>query len=117
MDVVQPAVGRRAVEEARPQEAHRDSQCRLNKDNLQGKDHWPYATAMITGPGITGGRSIGAYDPESWFGSPIDLHSGELYDGGTLLSAEHLGATLMALGDVDPEIWLPGISPIDGALL
>ena len=76
-----------------------------------GRDHWPYTSALLIGDALDGGRSIGGYDDQV-VGQRIDLASGELDAGGTLLTAGHLGATLLALGDVDPG----ARSPISGVV-
>jgi hypothetical protein len=77
---------------------------RTPKLNAQaGKDHWPYTSALLVGAGLRGGRVIGGYDA-GHRGDLIDLSTGR--SGDTLITAEHLGATLLALaglpGDVDP---------------
>ena len=67
------------------------------------------------GPGVQGGRVIGGFD-EDWLGRRVDLNSGELDEGGTLMTSAHLGATLLHLGGVDPAEHLSGIDPLAGAL-
>lgn len=76
-----------------------------------GKDHWTYTSALLFGSGIAGGQVVGGLDG-SFLGRPVDLASGGVTDGGTPLVAAHLGATLLALGDIDPGAHLPGIDPI-----
>ncbi len=76
-----------------------------------GKDHWTYTSAMLFGAGVAGGQVVGGMDGR-FLGRPVDLASGAPTDGGTPLVAAHLGATLLALGDVDPGDRLPGIEPI-----
>ncbi len=66
-----------------------------------GKDHWTYTSAMLLGAGIRGGQVIGQMD-DIFEGSPIDLASGDVTDSGVHVDSGHLGATLLALGDVDP---------------
>lgn len=81
-----------------------------------GKDHWPYTCAMVVGPGLQGGRVIGGYD-SYYYGLPVDPTSGEVdEEGGTDLSADVLGATLLRVAGVDPEEHLPGVAVIEGAL-
>ncbi len=75
-----------------------------------GKDHWTFTSAMFIGAGVNGGRQIGAYD-ENLLGKPIDLETGDLSESGTTLSADHIGATILALADVEPEA-----DPIMGVL-
>jgi uncharacterized protein (DUF1501 family) len=86
---------------------------KLNGKN--GKDHWPFTSVMLVGPNITGDRVVGGFD-DVYYGRDIDLGSGELTDEGNLLSSEVLGATLLALGDVDPGTYVADADPILGVL-
>jgi uncharacterized protein (DUF1501 family) len=79
-----------------------------------GTDHWPYTAAMLFGPGVRGGVSVGGYD-DFLLGQPVDLASGAVTPGGTALTAGHLGATVLALGGVDPAAWVAE-SPIAAVL-
>ncbi len=67
-----------------------------------GKDHWTFTSAMFIGAGVAGGRAIGGYD-DTLLGRRIDLESGEFTESGTLLGSENIGATILALADVEPE--------------
>jgi uncharacterized protein (DUF1501 family) len=80
-----------------------------------GKDHWPYTAMMITGPNVLGGRVIGGYD-DDYYGLEVDPASGEAADGTQVLSAEAVGATLLAMADIDPAEHVTGVDPILGAL-
>ena len=80
-----------------------------------GRDHWTFTSAMLVGSGIRGNQTIGALDLYGQ-GQPIDLETGIVRDGGTALLPEHLGATLLALGDVDPEEFLDSPSPIEAVM-
>ena len=80
-----------------------------------GKDHWPYTSALVMGPGVAGGRVYGGFD-EFYYGRTIDPASGDVTEDGALLSAEVLGATLLALADIDPEEHTPGVDVIAGML-
>ncbi|MCB9795431.1 MAG: DUF1501 domain-containing protein [Alphaproteobacteria bacterium] len=80
-----------------------------------GKDHWTYTSVMLLGSGVRGNQVIGGFD-SGWRGHRVDRFTGEADEGGVAMTAAHLGATLMALGDVDPEEHLPGIEPIEAAL-
>jgi uncharacterized protein (DUF1501 family) len=82
---------------------------------FNGKDHWPYTSAMVIGPNLVGDRVIGGFD-RTFYGKPIDTVSGDLYEGGSTLSAESLGATLLAMADVDPLAYVDGVDPILGML-
>ncbi len=78
----------------------------------QGKDHWTYTSVLMVGPGVRGGHTIGGYD-ESLLGQATDLATGEVdEDGGVRLTSKHLGATLMAMADLDPG----EVSVIEGVL-
>ena len=72
----------------------------------EGKDHWTFTSAMLIGAGVQGGQVIGGLDAAGL---------GEAVAGVPILGA-HLGATLLALGDVDPAEHLSGIEPIAGVI-
>jgi hypothetical protein len=80
-----------------------------------GKDHWPWTSAMIIGAGVAGGQVVGGHD-ESFAGSPIDPATGAVHAGGESLSAEMLGATLLALAGIDPGESLPGVPILESVL-
>ncbi len=81
-----------------------------------GRDHWTYTSAMLLGAGIRGGQVIGGLD-EAFRGRPVDLGSGETVASGTSLVPGHLGATLLALADVDPGGFVAaGVEPIAAML-
>ncbi|MCB9741132.1 MAG: DUF1501 domain-containing protein [Alphaproteobacteria bacterium] len=83
---------------------------------LNGKDHWPYTSVLMVGPGLTGGRVVGGYDA-NYYGLPVDPISGEVDEAsGQILSAEAVGATLLAMSDIDPNDYVSGVSPIMGVL-
>lgn len=72
-----------------------------------GKDHWTYTSAMLVGAGVRGGQVVGELD-EGFMGRPVHLGTGAPDAAGTSLVPAHLGATLLALADVDPGDFLPG---------
>ena len=82
----------------------------------QGKTHWMHTSAILIGAGVRGDHTIGAYNDEC-MSSPIDLTTGDVYDGGTLLKPEHLGATLLHLADANPIDHIQDVPPILGAIL
>lgn len=84
-------------------------------NSFLGKDHWPFTSVLMFGAGLVGDRSIGAWD-ENWYGRPVDPISGEVDEGGQSLSAEAIGATLLALCDLDPAEYVSGVDPIMGVL-
>lgn len=66
-----------------------------------GKEHWTFTSCMMFGAGVRGGRTIGGYD-DRVAGERVDLVSGDSTESGEALVPSHLGATLMALADIDP---------------
>jgi hypothetical protein len=70
-----------------------------------GRDHWTFTSTLLIGSGIRGGQVVGGLD-EYGQGRTVDLESGASAQGGTSLLPEHLGATLLTLGDVDPAAYL-----------
>ncbi|HNH45767.1 MAG TPA: DUF1501 domain-containing protein, partial [Myxococcota bacterium] len=84
---------------------------RINSNG--GKDHWTYTSALLIGAGVRSGV-VGGYD-DNLIGQTIALDSGEPSEGGTGISSENLGATLLAMADLDPALGT-GAEPI-GALL
>lgn len=67
-----------------------------------GKDHWTWTSAMLVGAGVAGGQVVGDYD-DHLFGLPVE---------GRLLTAEDLGATLLAMADLDPGPLTPIMAAI-----
>jgi uncharacterized protein (DUF1501 family) len=80
-----------------------------------GRDHWPYTSALVIGPGITGGRTIGGYT-DLYAGIGVDPASGELDPARAGIDAKSFGATLLALGDVDPGQYLGSAEVLTGVL-
>ncbi len=81
----------------------------------QGKDHWPYTSMMLVGPGFTADRVVGAYD-SLYYGYPLDLATAEIDEAGANLSSDVVGATLLALAGVESETYLPGVAQLTGVL-
>jgi uncharacterized protein (DUF1501 family) len=87
---------------------------KLNAD--LGKDHWPVTSALLVGPGLAGGRVIGAFD-ELFYGAPVDLDTGEVDEAmGATLSCDVLGGTLLTLAGLDPELIQSGTQVLSAAL-
>jgi uncharacterized protein (DUF1501 family) len=80
-----------------------------------GKDHWPYTSAMVIGAGVAGGQAVGAYD-DNLQGLAIDLQSGELDPDGVVPGCDVFGATLLALGGLDPVAEGLVVDPIAAVL-
>ncbi len=80
-----------------------------------GRDHWPYTSMMLIGPGIVGDRVYGGFSP-LYTGVGVGL-GGAPDPAIPGISAESLGATLLTLGDVDPREYLSDAAqPIPGLL-
>jgi len=76
-----------------------------------GKGHWPHATALLVGGGVSGGRVIGGYD--SLLQSlPMDLNTGLVDPSAELLTYDRFVGGILEFLDVDPQPWLPGVSPL-----
>ena len=84
-------------------------------NEAEGKDHWPYTSLLMVGPGISGGRTVGGLDSYG-MGKLIDFASGEEDREGTEVQAANLGATLLAMLDIDPETVHPGVQVVEGLL-
>jgi uncharacterized protein (DUF1501 family) len=80
-----------------------------------GRDHWPYTSAMLVGPGLSGDRVVGGWD-ERYYGLGVDRASGEISESADLLGTDSLGATILALAGLDPASDLPGAEAIAGVL-
>ena len=80
-----------------------------------GKHHWTHTSAVLVGAGVSGGQVIGEFDQDVT-SSPIDLISGGVDAAGTDLGPGNIGATLLALGDVDPGVYLGESEPILAAI-
>lgn len=76
----------------------------------QGKDHWPWTSAMIVGPNVAGGRVLGGTDA-GFAGQAADPATGEVDAGGDPITPASLAAGVMAAFDLDPEEAYPGITP------
>jgi len=85
-------------------------------NSQEGKDHWPYTSAMLIGPGITGDRVVGGYD-ELVYGLKIDPTTCEPDPEGLDLSCDMIGATLLQLAGEDYREHLPDALPLEDVLL
>ena len=68
----------------------------------EGREHWTWTATMLCGGGLMGGQTLGGWTSDMT-GEPVDPSTGLASGGGETLTARHLGATLLALGDVDPS--------------
>ena len=65
---------------------------------------------MLIGPGVDGGRVLGATDG-ALVGQPIDLGSGAPSATGAVLTPAAVAAGLLQHLDVDPAEHFPGVTP------
>ena len=77
----------------------------------QGKDHWPYTSALLIGGGISGGRVIGSTDG-GLAAQGMDRESGGLDLGATAPSSADLVGGVLQHFDLDPQELLAGCLPI-----
>ena len=84
-------------------------------NDSDGKDHWPYTSMMMLGPGITANRVVGGFN-SYYDGDLLDPSTAELDPNGVSLSASSIGATLLNLADIDHEEFMPGVVSIPGLL-
>ena len=77
-----------------------------------GKDHWPWASAMLFGAGLRTGAVFGATD-DAFQGMPVDRATGQPSATGRIIDHGQLAAGILSGLGLDPEAWLPGIEPFD----
>lgn len=80
-----------------------------------GKDHWTFGSAMLIGGGVRGGQTVGAF-ADDVSGATIDFATGERSDSGKVPHVKDLGATLLAMADVDPGDWINNGAPITAVM-
>lgn len=77
----------------------------------EGRDHWTFTSAMLVGAGVRGGQVVGGFD-DGGYGLGANFATGEATLDGPVIQAANFGATLLALGDVDPE----DVAPLTAAI-
>lgn len=85
----------------------------LNGGN--GKDHWPYTSAMLVGGGVAGGRTLGGTD-DTLAGRGVDRASGDPDDSAPRLTPADLAGTVLGRFGIDPQDELPGCAPLTALL-
>jgi len=80
-------------------------------NSAAGRDHWPYASMMLMGGGVAGGRVIGGTD-DHLLGVGVDLTTGLPAEGAEPLAAASVVAGLLAHMGLDASRWLPGVFPL-----
>ena len=80
----------------------------LRRNRSLGKDHWPWASALILDKRLNGGRVLGSTN-DLMEGNAIDLASGVEDVLGIPLGYDNFAAGLLDFLGVDPEPWLEGV--------
>ncbi len=75
-----------------------------------GKDHWPFTSALVVGAGVSGGRVVGATD-DTLSAVAVDPDSGDASESGSLLTPAGLAAGLLERFGVDPGEDYAGVAP------
>ena len=83
------------------------------RNGRKGKDHWPHSSALLFGAGFQPGRLFGG-TTDTLESQAMDLASGALFKGGSLLKYDNFAAGLLAGFDIDPGDWYPGVEPFTG---
>ena len=83
---------------------------RLNP--ADGKDHWPFTSALVLGAGVRGGRAMGGTDDLA-AGLRVDFATGRVDASGRHLDYDNFAAGLLDLVGVDAAEHLPGSEPLD----
>ena len=73
-----------------------------------GKDHWPYGSMLVAGAGVNGGKVLGRTD-DGLVGMTVDYDHGQPSGSGDLLDIESVGVSLLELGGLDPQRFLPDV--------
>jgi hypothetical protein len=84
------------------------------RNAANGKDHWPWATAMLLGGGVQRGGTVSGATNSDQLGVEIDLETGQPDASGGVLSYTSLAAGILERLDVDPEEHFPSVAPFRG---
>lgn len=76
----------------------------------EGKDHWPWTSALLVGADVVGGRVLGGTDA-AMAGMGVDPDTGEAVEGGEPLTPPSLAAGVLEQLGADPEAEYPGVVP------
>lgn len=77
-----------------------------------GKDHWPVTSAMVLGAGVVPGAYGGTDNKLN--GRNVNLANGTLQDDGKPLRYDNFAAGVLKLVGIEPDGWLPGVTPMGG---
>jgi uncharacterized protein (DUF1501 family) len=84
-------------------------------NDTTGRDHWPFTTMLLIGDGLSADRVVGGFD-DLYGGIGVDAASGEADADKRGIAAADVGATLLALGGVDPGEGIAGAEVLSGLL-
>ena len=79
-------------------------------NGAEGKDHWPWTSAMIVGAGVGGGRTLGGTD-SGFAGLAADPATGEVTASGDAITPASLAAGVLTAFDLDSSEAYPGVEP------
>jgi len=77
-----------------------------------GKDHWPTTSAMVLGAGVKPGAYGGTDDRLN--ARKVDLASGQPKDDGVQLRYDNFAAGVLKIVGLEPQEWLPDVTPMQG---
>ncbi|MBX2799349.1 MAG: DUF1501 domain-containing protein [Myxococcales bacterium] len=83
------------------------------RNSMGGKDHWPYVSYLFLGASTPRNRLLGGTD-ERMEGVAVDLATGQADRAGQVPRHDNVVAGILSAMDVDPEPWLPGVTPWGG---
>jgi hypothetical protein len=85
-------------------------------NNAEGRDHSLINAMLLLGGGIQGGQVIGASSDTGMQAQAVDLETGQLSEGGELLSYDHVARSLLASIGVTDDIGDFRVEPISSML-
>ncbi len=83
------------------------------RNAVGGKDHWGHTSALMLG--AVRGNAVSGGTDDYLESLPVDLATGAIDGSGELNKYDNLCAGMLELVGVDPEPWLPGVTPFRGA--
>lgn len=75
-----------------------------HQNDMLGKDHLSQTSFVMTGPGLRAGRTFGVTG-RRMEGMPIAYRTGDPADAGRVPLLDDLGATMLRLAGLDPEVY------------
>lgn len=84
-------------------------------NGAMGRDHWTYTSLLAAGAGVKGNVAFGSTDDE-FLANPTDFITGRSSPSGILLGTEHVGATILTMGNAKVNDFLNGVPACTGLL-